>query len=371
MRACARDASLTQQYPSFSAHTPRELRGVHRHGVRALAWNADGHALISCGPERNARVWQSERGNDMRASRELVGHKENIAAIACDPAHPELVATGSDDKSVRLWDIRSAKPVKVVSTPGSNINLAFHPEGRYLVAGDKNETVSLIDTAQGKIAHTIKNGMADRQEINELAWSPDGSLLLLPMGNGSVSFLRAPKAVSGAAPGSGEDENAISNWERVLEQPSHPAAIFCIQWDPSARYVATAAADSTIALWEAADWTNLQVFSSLKYPARTLGFSHDGEWLASGGEDSEVSIVRMASTMREATNRCADVHRNRARRAHTACSSDNQRAGVAPHAKPTCVQRHGSVVRRHGSRRRRCGRPGHSAAHLALWNAIV
>lgn len=305
--------------------------------MRALAWNADGHALISCGPERNARVWQSERGNDMRASRELVGHKENIAAIACDPAHPELVATGSDDKSVRLWDIRSAKPVKVVSTPGSNINLAFHPDGRYLVAGDKNETVSLIDTAQGKIAHTIKNGMADRQEINELAWSPDGSLLLLPMGNGSVSFLRAPKAVSWAAPGSGDEENAVTNWERVLEQPSHPAAIFCIQWDPSARYVATAAADSTIALWEAADWTNLQVFSSLKYPARTLGFSHDGEWLASGGEDSEVSIVRITSAMREPADPCADVHRNRARGAHTACSSDNQRASVAPNAKPTCV----------------------------------
>ena len=58
------------------------------------------------------------------------------------------------------------------------------------------------------------------------------------------------------------------------------------------RLVATAAADSTVALWNADEWTNAHVFSEFKYPSRSLGFSHDGEWLAAGGEDTEVHIVR-------------------------------------------------------------------------------
>lgn len=58
--------------------------------------------------------------------------------------------------------------------------------------------------------------------------------------------------------------------------------------------VATAAADSTIALWNTDEWTSAHVFSEFKYPSRSLGFSYDGEWLAAGGEDTEVHIVRFS-----------------------------------------------------------------------------
>ena len=139
-------------------------------------------------------------------------------------------------------------------------------------------------------------------QINELAWSPDGSLLLLPMGSGQIRFLRVPSQLQ-----AGEVDTS-ADWECVLTRPVHPAAVFCINWDPTSRVVATGAADSTIAIWDAAEWESLHVFSSLKFPARSLDFSFDGEWLAAGGEDAALHIVRLvvgSPQMSMASNRVA------------------------------------------------------------------
>jgi len=102
---------------------------------------------------------------DVRSTTELTGHTDQIAAIACNPSHPSLLATGSGDKTVHLWDLRAPKASRVVQTPGANINLAYHPDGKRLAVGDKSETVSLIDTESGTFLYTIKDGSVDREEV--------------------------------------------------------------------------------------------------------------------------------------------------------------------------------------------------------------
>ncbi|EDP44975.1 hypothetical protein MGL_0782 [Malassezia globosa CBS 7966] len=278
-------------YPPFtSARPPKELRGGHNTGVRALAWNATGDVLMSCGSDHVVRAWNPERSSDVRATTEFTGHSGQISAIACHPTDPHLFATGGIDRTVRVWDLRAPSSTKVISTPGSNINLAYHPQGRFLAVGDKSETVSLIDADQGCFLHKIKDGSIDREEINELAWSPDGSMLLLPMGSGTISFLRAPDTPELEADASTAANGLKQCWEQVMIHHAHPAAIFCVKWDPTERVVATAAADSTLALWDSALWDCSRVFSDFKFPLRTIDFSFDGEWLAVGGEDPDVAL---------------------------------------------------------------------------------
>jgi WD40 repeat protein len=40
----------------------------------------------------------------------LKGHTNSVHQLCWDPTHPEYLATASADKTVRIWDTRSALP---------------------------------------------------------------------------------------------------------------------------------------------------------------------------------------------------------------------------------------------------------------------
>ncbi len=237
------------------------------------------------------RIWVPERSVDARASTELKGHSDSVDQLVWHPSHADVVATASADKTVRIWDTRARAQtntdgVTTVQTPGANINIAYHPSGDYLAVGDKTDTVSVVDTRQNRIVHTVctrrttaptdaysaTTVVGTTDEINELCFSPDGSLLLLSSGSGSVHL------------------HTTVDYARVHSHATHTANVFCLQWDPLSRYIATASSDSMVALWDTKEWFAHKMITDLTFPARAIGFSHDGELLAAAGEDRFIAI---------------------------------------------------------------------------------
>ncbi|GAK64295.1 transducin family protein/WD-40 repeat family protein [Moesziomyces antarcticus] len=278
--------------PNFGALKSKEVRGGHRQSVRGLGWSVDGRKLATCGADRVVRIWVPERSVDARASTELKGHSDSVDQLVWHPSHADVVATASADKTVRIWDTRARAQqanatdgVTTVQTPGANINIAYHPSGDYLAVGDKTDTVSVVDTRQNRIVHTVctrrtaptdacspTTVMGTTDEINELCFSPDGSLLLLSSGSGSVHL------------------HTTTDYARVHSHATHTANVFCLQWDPLSRYIATASSDSMVALWDTNEWFAHKMITDLTFPARAIGFSHDGEVLAAAGEDRFIAI---------------------------------------------------------------------------------
>ena len=46
------------------------------------------------------------------------GHADSVDQLCWHPTHPDLVATAAGDKTVRIWDARSCKPVATIATKG-------------------------------------------------------------------------------------------------------------------------------------------------------------------------------------------------------------------------------------------------------------
>lgn len=314
--------------PHFESYKPpKEIKGGHhRASVRCLGWSTDARRLASGGTDKTVKVWTPERSLAERSSVELKGHTETVDALAWDPTHPERVATASSDKTVRVWDIRSQVATMTTATPGSNINLSFHPKGHLIAVGDREDVVSLLDVrAGGKILGVIRpsdsSSSSSHEEINEINWNNSGSIFAATTGTGYVRVLdarshndcEAPKVASESASakvGNGERDSAAGGdtkaaaatksmskgsetipWNPIHTLIAHTATIFCAQFDPLGRYLATASADSTIGCWNIPEFTSHWMSGSeLNYPPRSLSFSHDGEFIAAGGEDPFVWI---------------------------------------------------------------------------------
>jgi WD40 repeat protein len=108
------------------------------------------------------RIWNGLEG---RPYRMLKGHEEAITCLeGLDPynlgytSSSVLVATGSVDRSIRMWDLRTKKnQVFVFRGHGDNIlTLRWSESGRALISGSKDKTIRIWDTRAGRLRTTIE-----------------------------------------------------------------------------------------------------------------------------------------------------------------------------------------------------------------------
>ena len=63
----------------------------------------------------------------------------------------KILASGSDDHTVRLWDVATGRPIRTLTGHTSYVySVAFSPDGKILASGSDDDTVRLWDVATGR-----------------------------------------------------------------------------------------------------------------------------------------------------------------------------------------------------------------------------
>jgi WD40 repeat protein len=191
---------------------------------------------------------------DARTGRTLARLREDgIRSLTFSP-DGRLLATGSRDRTARLWDARTGRLLHVLRHHGYVESEQFSPDGRSLASASSDGAGYVWDVATGRRELLLVDANGP---VTGAAFSPDGSEIAL----GSADRL-ARLYYS-------------QNGRLLAPLAGHGAAVTGVEFDPSGRTLVTAGADGTARLWDAVPQGTLRTIDTRRSPVQAFWAGDD------------------------------------------------------------------------------------------------
>ena len=263
----------------------RQLQGTysgHTDWISALSFSVDGEFLVSGSEDRTIRLWNARTGE---LNRRLDGHRDDVNSLAFSSGG-RMLASSSDDGTIRLWDVHTGRTLSILKGPAKfpeAVNaLAFSPDGTTL-ASSTAEQIWIWDISTQQIKRILQG---HTWYVTDIAFSPDGGTIASTGWDWTFRLWDAP---------TGKLRKTFGE---------HTSGVNTIAFSPDGKTLASASwglirlwntNGVPLRLWYARTGEHLENFIYHVDHVRTVVFSPDGKFLASGGYDSRLRLWK-AST---------------------------------------------------------------------------
>jgi WD40 repeat protein len=275
---------------------------AHGRHAQAVRFTRDGKLLVSAGQDACVRLWSVPGFKTIRA---FEGHQNSVNSLSFSPDE-KMLATGSSDRTVRLWSFPDGR---CLHTFEKQLVAVFSPEGDRVATVSGKGQVTLWDPKSAKQVWVIP---ALEKRVVALAFSPGGSSLLagglgvihqLAVADGrKLSQWNAHKSMvcclrmnpDGKQMASTGADGYLRLWSTKNWEESHSAklqgpGVFQIAFSPSGDSV-TVAADHVIQSFSTKDASPT---TRIQLPLKGLygiAISPDGKYLANAAADGRIRI---------------------------------------------------------------------------------
>ena len=247
-------------YTSFEGHTNR---------VTKIVFSPDGAMLASASEDRTIRLWDIATGTHRHT---LTGHNSYIYSVAFSPDGLTL-ASGSENGRIRFWNVTTGQYRVTLEGHSSSVrSVAFGPDGQTLASGSSDRTIRLWNSTTGQYRVTLEG---HSESINSVAFSPDGQTLA-----------------------SGSSDRTIRLWNATTgfhkqTLTGHTSSIYDISFIEDGKTLASKSNDGTIRLWDTATGQHKETLSVNNLGS--VSINSDGTMLAGVYSSRDISLWDIAT----------------------------------------------------------------------------
>ncbi|TCD70926.1 protein with putative role during mitosis [Steccherinum ochraceum] len=181
--SASRDRTI-RVFDIATTHLVRTISG-HSDWVRCVTPSDDGKLIASCSNDQTTRISDPLTG-ELKV--ELRGHEHTIEVVVFAPVTAytairelggipntdrskrpgQYVATGSRDKTIKIWDSQSGQMLRTLAGHDNWVRaIVFHPTGKFLLSASDDYTIRVWELATGRCVKVVQ---AHGHFVTCLAW---------------------------------------------------------------------------------------------------------------------------------------------------------------------------------------------------------
>ncbi|KAJ7363702.1 retinoblastoma binding protein [Desmophyllum pertusum] len=259
--------------PNGECRPDIRLKGHTKEGY-GLSWNPNLNGnLLSASDDYTVCLWDisniAKEAKTMEALRVFNGHTAVVEDVSWHLLHESLFGSVADDHKLMIWDTRttnSSKATHTVDAHTAEVNcLSFNPYSEFILAtGSADKTVALWDLRNLRLKlHSFES---HKDEIFQVQWSPHNETILASSGTDRRLHVWDLSKI-GEEQSSEDAEDGPP--ELLFIHGGHTAKISDFTWNPNEPWViCSVSEDNIMQVWQMAE--NIYNDEELDTPASEL-----------------------------------------------------------------------------------------------------
>ena len=312
LEACKPPAHGAVEEPATFLFQEKVGSGGHTQPIRSVVFNGDSQFALSGSDDKTMRLWDVESG---RALRVFEGHTDSVWSVAFS-ADEKYALSGSADRTMRLWEVESGRGLRIFKGHTNSIwSVAFSTDGKSALSGSADNALRLWDVESGRALRVFDGHTASVLSVafsvdgkSALSGSADKTLRLWDLQRGfalrifeghtdsvwSVAF-----SVDGERALSGSADKTLRLWDldnnRALGVFGGKTIVWSVALSADGKRALSCFADDGLRLWDVESGRDLRVFKGHTDKVLSVAFNADGNLALSGSADKTLLLWHVES----------------------------------------------------------------------------
>ncbi|KAH8372518.1 hypothetical protein KR200_001000 [Drosophila serrata] len=206
----------------------------HSGAVMEAHFTPDGSHIFTCSTDKTLAIWDIVTG---QRQRRFKGHSNFVNSVQGSRRGQQLLCSGSDDRTIKIWDARKKHAAHTLESPYQVTSVCFGDTGEQVISGGIDNEVKIWDIRKQAVLHHLR-GHSDT--ITGMSLSPEGDFVLT---NAMDNTLRVWD-VRPYAPG----ERCVKVFQG--HQHNFEKNLLRCAWSPGSDKISSGSADRHVYIWD-------------------------------------------------------------------------------------------------------------------------